>query len=525
MPNDLQKAVDLLNSLIDSKKLKREDKKALTRKIIRRLMKSKDLTEISRLLLINNANLEEDPNELKRLSKRSDSSTSQSIEMESISGVKPLSASERSRIDANENEKEIKSSSPIKEWLQPLTRSEIERENHRKGKNGNIEPKRAEKKLIAENVKDFLRVEKKNHLEWIGQEIDHLKNLQEIMNKIELNEKPAQNDEKEKLKNVETQYSHRTYASIMESSKTSSDGRQRNQWIHRTTIESTSSSATESVHPSTTDHSIDYREFPDYNSHLNMQQIVKNRTKLETPSSNESIESYAKTCHAKFKQNYAKTQNQLYNSSSSSNSRDKSGQMIYTKPYSSNVYSHSKPNEHNQHTNRRPNEIYSSGSQSGEFLSSKSISISVTENSSTSTTTHQYDTKTSIAAQTTDTLKRMQPIQLRRREHTPPHELNELQNTIRVDKFTQDKQQQVCPQSLAYEITFRDELIKTVKKKATKHRSNKSTHEIISRSSENSNDKPIETFTLQEYFRRSRPNVYSKVECRSKCVHKMNTLR
>lgn len=515
--------------LIDSKRLPKSDKKALTRKIIRRLMKSKDLTEISKLL-INNANFEDDPEDLKRLTKRSASSTSESIEMRSISGIKALSSCDSSKENSGgkleENKIKKGDLENLKEWLQPLTRSEIELEKRRKSERSSEEKKievsepKAEDR--TEGVKVFLHGEKQSHIKWIEREIDHLKNLQQIMSKMDSSEngqERSRTNDGKKAQSVESQYSHRTYASATASSRDSSADK-RSRWIHKTTLESTSSSPSESMHPSSTGHSVDYREFPDYNSHLNMQQIAKNRTKLETPSSSESIESYAKACHAKFKRNYAKAQNHLYGSNSS---KAKSDQMIYTKPCSSDGYT-----EPNKISHRRASGVivYSSASQSAEFLSSKSISLALNGDSSsnTNTTTHQYDTRASAGVQTTDTLKRMQPIQLKQKPASPIAAKSRSQSTVRVGKLTQDKQQQVRPKAMAYEITFGDKFVKKEKPKASLQRSSDA-NGAPSRSSGSSSDKQIETYTLQEYFKRSRPDIYSNVELRSKCVHTINTLR
>lgn len=198
----------------------------------------------------------------------------------------------------------------------------------------------------------------------------------------------------------------------------------------------------------------------EWNSHLNMQQIVKSRTKLKTPNSDESIESYAKACRAEFERKYVKSQN-----AQKKESHDRE-QPIYTKPYSSDSYSDVSRRSHSNANRVKPKsnavmEVYRSVTASDDgFLSPNSISIAVT-GSTSNTTTHQYDSKISVGIQTTDTLTRMRPIQLKSsvRDEKQIRSIAEREqvkeklvsvSTMRVNRLTMDKQLQARPSSLAY---------------------------------------------------------------------------
>lgn len=295
-------------------------------------------------------------------------------------------------------------------------------------------------------------------------------------------------------------------------------------WIHKTTLESPPStissgskfkpidpnehrSSSSSPHPSQLIHTAiinNRNHLAQWDSHLNMQQLVKNRTKLKTPNSDsESIEAYAKTCRTRFDRKCAKSQNINYHHhQGKSNQRPAASasaiaasttkaliktiserdQPIYTKPYSTDSYSDIRQNisersatGHGHLKGKQQTDIiaaYTSVTGSDGFLSPNSISIGVAANSTSNTTTsHQYDTKISIGLQTTDTLQRMPIIQLKNPIETvnEPIEQTTTQatatvnttvktttTTMRVNKFTVNKQLQVRPESLAYIIVFKD---------------------------------------------------------------------
>lgn len=420
-------------------------------------------------------------------------------------------------------------------------------------------------------------------------------------------------------------------------------------WIHKTTLESPPSTISsgskfkpiddhsgQSTSPLIRTGNNTRGRLAQWDSHLNMQQLVKNRTKLKTPNSDsDSIEAYAKACRTKFDRKCAKSQNTNYHqgkghhrpvasavaTTTTTTTTTKAliktisdrDQPIYTKPYSSDSYSDVRQNSreqsatgHGHHlkgkqrTDMIEADAYTSVTGSGGFLSPNSISIGVAANSTSNTTTHQYDTelcqrstKISIGLQTTDTLLRMPIIQLKNaieavdepiQETTQPQATataatmkTTTTTTMRVNKFTVNKQLQVRPESLAYIIVFKDneasadenansmaqergnKLYADSRRQASngnaEHNSKSSASSSISEEPKQSDkhrlksvkeqiatdpnrdrdqDRPtrnssssssFENLTLQEYLQAHRPDFYANAEQRRKCLNDLHNLR
>lgn len=342
-------------------------------------------------------------------------------------------------------------------------------------------------------------------------------------------------------------------------------------WIHKTTLESppsTISSGSKAPGPSRVSmkQPVKLKEphkNPEWDSHLNMQQLVKNRTKLKTPNSDESIEQYAKACRAKFDRKYAQTQ--LEHDKKVVNKKSGQNQPIYTKPYSSDSYSDIQNIQrlNKDRMKEKQSDAYTSVSGSDGFLSPNSISIGVAANSTSNTTTHQYDSKISIGLQTSNTLKRMPIIQLKKPIDEPKE--NELalqvQPTVRVKKLMINKQLQVRPEALAYVIVFQEnqnddhnantkdtngkecgnQLYANTNKiqstndnfdfeTATKNQRTVAKEQITQfRGRSSSNDSSIisadDNLTLQDYLQARRPDFYANAEQRRKCLNDLHNLR
>lgn len=345
----------------------------------------------------------------------------------------------------------------------------------------------------------------------------------------------------------------------------------RSNWIHRTTLESppsTISSGSKVKHHS--DESVkqsakskDANQLPKWDSHLNMQQLVKNRKKLNTPNSDESIQAYAETCRAKFNRKCSETK-----AVHSKRIVGKSGlrnQPIYTKPYSSDSYSdiQNVQRANGDRMNSKQSDGYTSVTGSNGFLSPNSISIDgVPANSTSNTTTHQYDTKISVALQTTNTLERMPIIQLKKPIEEAKAIEPEARSTVRVNKLTINKQLQVRPEALAYIIMFKegedkngnleksngqqrdnqlyanpnktnaignsDNSSESVALNANDIRSGvkeKTTRFNGQTSSDSSSVGSIENLTLQECLLARRPDFYANAEQRRKCLNDLHNLR
>lgn len=193
LPEDLQRGVDLINCLVVSKKLDNTSKKKLIRRIIRRLLRTKGIEEFQEFL----------KSDLKRKeSTSSSSSTTVSHRQEKeVSGVTKLSISDDSTrsntpvVPADKEDSKIKdqTNGSMRDWLEPLTQSEIDREKLKKQQK-QVENKLLEhqKNALEENernidifsenmVTKFLEMEKRTHFNWIDREIEHLTNLKKLL--------------------------------------------------------------------------------------------------------------------------------------------------------------------------------------------------------------------------------------------------------------------------------------------------------------------------------------------------------
>lgn len=340
-------------------------------------------------------------------------------------------------------------------------------------------------------------------------------------------------------------------------------------WIHKTTLESqpsTNSSGSKQHRRSRASTIVDILPEPsfkllEWDSHLNMQQIVTNRTKLETPNSEESIEAYAKACREKFDQKLAK--GKFNHDKPVLSKKSARSQPIYTKPYSSDSYSDiqniQRSNE--DRIKRKQSDVFTSATESDGFLSPNSISIGVAANSTSNTTTHQYDTKISVGLQTSNTLERMPMIQLKKPdENVKENEVtSEDQPTRRVNKLTVNKQLQVRPEAMAYIIMFKEEH-KMDEKINSETKGQERSNRVDSANGNNNNEdnrypnalkrsskkpntgEPIADFsgrtnsnsssiasldnlTLQECLQTRRPDFYANAEQRRKCLNDLHNLR
>lgn len=300
------------------------------------------------------------------------------------------------------------------------------------------------------------------------------------------------------------------------------------------------------------------KDYLEWDSHINMQQSSKTRTKLETPNSNESIESYAKACRTKFERKCSKNNEKSEYYEKGIRKIINVNQPIYTKPYSSDSYSDIQrmskvDNKKNDFKRTGLVDAYSSISGSDGFVSSNSISIGMAANSTSNTTTHQYDTKISVGIQTSNTLKRMQPIQLKKSSVCieEPSQIDPC--TVRVNRLTINKNIQARPEALAYIIMFRDnpESTSDEKSKHSKPYLNKenvsnnnnqcaskpngnhknATNRMDKRSSNGGSLESLnslstdENLTLQEYLQTHRPDFIANAEQRRKCVNSLHNLR
>lgn len=260
LSNDLQIGVDLINALIDSRGTDAATKKKLIRKIVRHLLRSKDTKDITQMIM--SYTTEQSNSKISGLSVLADDdeksaadnrSRIEQAEKDTISGISTLNSSSsiasqaevisiepnqmpsnieakeqkqnnnddahQSNVDVRivENEKIVQrdrqsrnvencrnNSKGVKEWLLPVTQSEIEKELTRKLSQSQqqqqhpIETTVSNEQLNVDLAKiassrsnkllNRLETEKKTHFAWIDHEIEHLKNLKKLLKQIDTSE-------------------------------------------------------------------------------------------------------------------------------------------------------------------------------------------------------------------------------------------------------------------------------------------------------------------------------------------------
>lgn len=661
LPDDLQKAVEMLNILVATRQIDNTMKKKLMRKVVQRLIKSKYSNESSSRDMSGTSRIS---SECSGQSSKKEHASLESTDrggrtLSVISGVQALSPSNATNAGKEEaapktptiQEKagDLLEGGPVpsdinrslvipgdekhgvtieedtmKDWLAPMTYSEIQFMNQKILTNKEIQKeikdqqRKLQENLIKnqmiyanqeqlkankgadentaynKNVRKFLEKEKKTHLNWIDQEIEHLKNLKELfstnvgsldneLTKLSLTGSKGCNireakDARTKSQNAIYENSPKNFDDFRQSARqianvagkqsisSSTDSSGLSKMFAKLSSSTLSNrlpsdcgqNSSDSFTRQTTGHENRSAQ-SDWNSHLNLQQIVKNRTKLQTPNTEESVHSYAKARRDQFMSKYTKTHGLLYSNGNVPHEE----QPIYTKPYSTDHYS--EPHRSHMKTLSKQTlnvDAYTSITGSNGFLSSNSISIAVPGNSTSNTTTHQYDAKASVGVQTTDTLNKTKPFSVKQKINGHP-------STVRVSRLTTDKQQQATPQPLAYVITFMDQPSSNAQradrgKKDRKYSEREADNHLYgdtnssstkssalrlsSKSRRNtnaqkdmhfsSNDQSRgssttssnsmasdEQLTLQEYLQRKRPDFYSNAEERRKCVNELHNLR
>lgn len=244
-----------------------------------------------------------------------------------------------------------------------------------------------------------------------------------------------------------------------------------------------------------------------------MLQIAKNRTKLKTPDND--MAGYIRGKQQHFIERYENARGKLYSDT----------RQLYTQPCSTTDH-YSEPRSSNRKSMVTKNDAYTSISGSDVFLSSGSVSIPEA-NSTTNTTTHQYDTRASIAVQTSDSVCRTEPIFAETgRGHGGALARCSCsyfcactctrRRTIRVNQLKNDKKLQVTPESIAYMLTFDNERLHRKRSEEIKDKNRK---EVPA-----TNDKE-EGLTLRDHLMQRRPDFLSRAEDRRKCLNEIHNLR
>lgn len=495
------------------------------------------------------------PMNLKRsLSVRKPSSEQQLV-------VLPILSPENSELTVKSTSPQDLNNQSMKDWLEPMTHSEInyeKRKTEEEMKQNNIEVKqnemqkrllRAQDEVLNKNINDqcdsnqpdnflgenllkFVRKERNSQLDWIQKEINHLVNLKEfLVGEKKKREMDIMQNLTEKLKNnldISSGDSEKRqtpqYENIKTNSRNSQSGYALSQ-IDKTTSYSSRISGNISVarsipkasgqvptksnyfkepeEPSRRKEIIDSSS--EWDSHLNMQKLLRNRTKLNTPNEID-LGLYARAKQQDFVEKYQTKHGKLYED-----------RLLYTQPYSTDHYSEPREIRRTILPTKKPTtDAYTSITSSDLFLSSNSVSVPI-GNSTSNSTTHQYDNHASVYIQTTDSLKNMAPIFIDKTTGAT------YQPTRRVTKVQHDKQQQSIPESVAYTITFEN---KNQNESSMKERYYNIPQKIDKNNGDPYNEHLINNLsTLQQQLQTQRPEFLSKAEARRNCLNEINNLR
>lgn len=548
LENDLTRGVDVLYSLANSNELNEAKKKKLVRQIIKRITnaKYKDSTASSESLVSSSCY---DSGKSKLVvghpSSKPNISGVNTLSSTSSSSNKKLSSAEENSSLKQNNSNE----NSIKDWLKPITNSEVEHER-KKTNESKVGERSVDAKSERQRIKNsfhsdesrcdsdvlkFVEKQRQSQFEWIDKEIGHLVTLKEYLQKkretdimkdiidLEMNRKASSVASTHRSKesgiiyeNIQPRNGRINYAEV-KTQRISVEGKALSR------LNSKESAVKESTQKANEkDKTSDASSSMEWNSHINMQQFVRNRKKLQTP--NEDIASYARSKEQEFVGKYECIRSR----------------PIYTQPYSSDHSDHySEPRDNDRKTSSKKNiNAYTSITGSDGFLSSDSVSIAVANSTSNNTTTHQYDTQASVAIQTSNSLTRTAPVFKAPSCNcaTTCHCVNARRPTIRVKYQTNDKQLQVIPQAICYDIRFDEKKMKSASvDDRMKSENNLPLSDSSSTSSKDVRKKSEQNFvgnfggcaklSLQDHLKSARPGFVSQADERRKCVIELHNLR
>lgn len=490
--DSLKVAIALLNSLLESRHMKPELKRNLAGKVIQKIVQIQ---------------------------------TSRSIQTSTLgsSGIYPLSNSSRASSVVVKSAKEVpvkeppsressKSSSKrsresvMKDCLKPMTQSEVIyqhslEEEPTKGSSGS-------KNIPKDQLMDYVKREKQSHLKWIEKEIDHLRNLRDLLKR---NDTPISIGENCPI------YENLSLLVKANSSKEDSE---------------------KVVEP-------EPDAPPVWNSHANLKKSSKHRSKLETPenlvqSNEESLASFIDSKNKKFIEKYEKNQ-KLYEDVN-----------VYTQPFSGSKHANKF-----KHAIRKSKQTVTKDVQTSTSLASSSVfesseSISVPADTKTSSTlgTHKNKkiSKSRFAGtQTTDSICRTRPV-YEAKGASECFGTTSTTVTQRVTRIQNDKNQQTNPPSIKYTLTFDKKTKPSIRSYMSLPQKGNSEYTYVSKISKeiynqissatldnrqsedkenydaDSNDEYGE-LDLQSCLNKNRPDIFTRVEERKRCITELKKLR
>lgn len=500
---ELQLAITLLKSLLDSKKMNSELKKNLASKIIQKII----VTQTSRSIQTSTIDLSEN--------------------------IKGNSFSIKSEEKIQNSKLNPSGSYGLEEFLEPQTNSEIEHQNQiiqrnstsskNKSKSSNETSSRLNPHYNKRNLNliAYVKREKISQLNWIENEIDHLNSLREL---LVINEDSSSTNTNQKSKMADVNISYENVASSIDQiTITDIPERNDNKMTPRHTEELV-------LHKQ---HNTKINKFINWDSHVNIKKYGKHRSKLETPGASDQIN--------KSSSNYKVSVNEK-----SLKKDDKIQPPYYIE---TNHYSDAKQYKKGTTSHSADFNASTSLASSEVFVSSESISIS-NENENYNRTTHDpgdssKDRRVFGTQTCSNSVLNTKPMFISKEKKHFEH--------IKVtsnDKMVKKTKKIDIKQSIMYTLTFdKKDFFKIEKKSSSLPQNRESKNvlslnvnrskEIINRMHLNSFDqhqedkvssaeeivKNVEYIELENCLNERKPKLFQKFEERKKCIQELKKLR
>lgn len=505
--DSLKVAIALLNSLLESRHMKPELKRNLAGKVIQKIVQIQTSRSI----------------QTTSMSSGIYPLSNSSVPSEAVKSVKEVLVPEKDRKSSSSKSKDSSSKSRdevLKDCFKPMTHSEVNYQNSL-----DEEPtKGSSRDQPKSQLMDYVKREKQSHLRRIEMEIEHLKNLRDLLKR---NDTPISIEEGQPI-----------YENLSLLLKKSKEHEEKVKMSEKLSKEKEVSEKAQTNN---------------WNSHANVKKSAKNRSKLETPVlRKQSLASFIDNKNRKFIERYEK------------HHKNYEDAHVYTRPYSGSkkqVDSRVIKSKHMKSQGTATKDVQTSTSlaSSSVFESSDSISVPVNTNTKTSTT-HQsevFDKKRSsrkgsgaqlkiAETQTTDSICRTKPI-----FEAAPVNYGTTSTTVtqRVNRINNDKEQQTNAPSVRYTLTFDKTSRANVRSyMSLPQRGNsdyaisKSSKEIYNQISssatldnrhtedkENYNSDDVldedDEIDLPSCLNKNRPEIFMRFEERKRCIAELKKLR
>lgn len=487
---ELKKGIGHLNALLDANEIDIKTKKRQMRKIVLALFSAKYSMQESRQASTGSASKQSS-----RLSEKRQISGVQLFTPSSTSAGTTVSSHHSCNLPKNVDAQQT----TMKDWLQPMTHSEIDFQHHHQNQIENGQQEMIEKLLDAQRKHSN---DGRTKIDWIDQEMARLASLKARI----VGENVSADIVYENIRRRQSE----TVAPTVQQ-----------------TVGQLSLTKSQSLDNKQCGNVAAVPKVVEWDSHKKYSKTASvSRTKLQTPADfrpDNGIAEYAREKRQQFIDKYETNHGKLYGG-------EDAQQEIYTQPCSEH-YSDPRDTTGKSKSSSKliKNDAYTSIVGSDIFLSSNSVSVPGV-NSSSHTTTHQYDTKTSVAIQTGDSLRRTAPIFGAQEDGQCECSSIECscackrsadvrrRRTIRVPHMQNDKQQQTVPEPIAYVLTFDSELSAAPPMPV-------SAKSMSSSSSTWPSSVADSKLTLRQHLQNRRPDVVRKAEDRRQCLQEIHSLR